>query len=108
MRFQGKEKEPEKTKLDQEVNTMQEQSTKMSLKMVQQLIYSFKNMYIANFCYLDSSATKHVLGNKSRFKSLKKFKKIQNVKSIGKHTLGCVWKRQSEVVIHFWKNKDYH
>jgi len=24
MRFQGKEKEPEKTKLDQEVNTMQE------------------------------------------------------------------------------------
>ncbi len=31
--------------------------------------------------YLDASAMKHVLGNKSSFKGLKSFVKIQNVKS---------------------------
>jgi hypothetical protein len=37
-----------------------------------------------DYCwYLDSSATKHVLRDKSSFKGLKNSTKVQNLKSIG-------------------------
>jgi hypothetical protein len=38
------------------------------------------NKNLANYWYLDSSTTKHVLGNKSSFKGLENLEKIQNVK----------------------------